>query len=208
VAGVGLSLCELVDPSGRVRTADTVDWRDADLHATFDVVESDVRAAALAEARFGAGRDQPDFLYLSVGTGISHTLMTEGGPRLGVRGVAIGTGAPLVEEWAGGKALARLTGHASVQDALADPATAPIVEDGARRLGRVIAALVNAVDPGAVIIGGGLGLVDAYRERAERVMRAEIYDREARGLPVLPAALGADSAVIGAALAAAARARA
>ena len=33
-------------------------------------------------------------------------------------------------------------------------------------------------------------------------MRAEIYDFEARELPVLPAALGADAPVIGAALAA------
>ena len=42
----GLAICELVDPAGRVRSAETVDWRDADLAATFAVVESDVRAAA------------------------------------------------------------------------------------------------------------------------------------------------------------------
>ena len=107
---VGLAVCELVGPHGRVRSAETVDWRDADLLGTFDGVESDVRAAALAEARFGAGRDEPDFLYVSVGTGISHCLMTDGAPRLGVRGSAIGTGAPLVERWSGGLALARRTG--------------------------------------------------------------------------------------------------
>ena len=68
----GLAVCELVDPAGRVRSAETVDWRGADLSA-FDRVESDVRAAALAEARFGAGGR--DFLYVSVGTGISHCLI-------------------------------------------------------------------------------------------------------------------------------------
>ena len=52
-----------------------------DLLADFDRVESDVRAAALAEARFGAGRAEPDFLYVSVGTGISHCLMSDGRPR-------------------------------------------------------------------------------------------------------------------------------
>jgi glucokinase len=190
-----------------VRSAETVDWRTADL-SMFDVVESDVRAAALAEARFGAGRDQPDFLYVSVGSGISHCLMTADGPRLGVRGSAIGTGAPLVERWSGGLALARRTGHRSAEDALADPAAVAIVEDCARRLGATLAALVNALDPGAVIVGGGLGLHDGYRERVERALRAEVYDPEARGLPVLPAGLGADAPVIGAALAAAARARA
>jgi glucokinase len=204
----GLAVCELVGPDGSIRTAETVDWRGVDLSDTFDVVESDVRAAALAEARFGAGRDQPDFLYVSVGSGISHCLMTPDGPRLGVRGAAIGTGAPLVEQWAGGLALARRTGHVAAEDALADPAAKDVVEDAAIRLGVTLAALVNALDPGAVIVGGGLGLHDGYRERVERALRAAIYDAEARALPVLPAGLRGDAPVIGAALAAAARARA
>jgi glucokinase len=204
---IGLAVCELIDPEGRVRSAETVDWRDADLSA-FDRVESDVRAAALAEARFGAGRDEPDFLYVSIGSGISHCLMTEHGPRLGVRGSAIGTGAPLVERWSSGLALAARTGRASAEDALADPAAAEIVEDAARRLGLALAALVNALDPGAVIVGGGLGLHDGYRERVEATLRAESDDPAARGLPVLPAGLRADAPVIGATLAAAARVRA
>jgi glucokinase len=173
-----------------------------DLLREFDWVESDVRAAALAEARFGAGRDEPDFLYVSVGSGISHCLMTDGSPRLGVRGSAIGTGAPLVERWSSGLALARRSGHASAEEALADPAAAEVVEDGARRLGLALASLVNALDPGAVIVGGGLGLHDGYRAQVEAAMRPEIYDFEARELPVLPATLGADAPVIGAALAA------
>jgi glucokinase len=217
VAAAGLAVCELVDRSGRVCSAETVDWRDVDLFGTapgppgaraFDWVESDVRAAAMAEARFGAGRDEPDFLYVSVGSGISHCLMTGGEPRLGVRGSAIGTGAPLVERWSSGLALARRTGHASAEDALADPAAADEIEDAAQRLGQTLAALVNALDPGALIVGGGLGLHDGYRARVEAALRAAVYDPRARGLPVLPAGLGADSPVIGAALAAAARTRA
>jgi glucokinase len=203
----GIAVCELVDPSGRVCSAETIDWRDVDLLASFQWVESDVRAAALAEARFGAGRDEPDFLYVSVGSGISHCLMTGGEPRLGVRGSAIGTGAPLVERWSSGLALARRTGHGSAEEALADPAAADVVEDAAQRLGLALAALVNALDPGAVIIGGGLGLHDRYRARVQAVLRDAVYDPRARGLPVLPAGLGADAPVIGAALAAAARTR-
>lgn len=199
---VGLAVCELVGPDGRVRSAETVDWRDTDLFETFDAVESDVRAAALAEARFGAGREEPDFLYVTVGTGVSHCLMVDGRPRRGVRGSAIGTGAPLVEQWSGGLALARISGHATAEEALADPGAADVVEEGARRLGLAIAALVNALDPGALIVGGGLGLEDAYRARVEAALRAAIYDPEARELPLLPAALGADAPVIGAALAA------
>jgi glucokinase len=197
---VGLSVCELVGPDGRVRSAQTVDWRDTDLTATFDAVESDVRAAAIAEARFGAGRSAPDFLYVTVGTGISHCLMVDGRPRLGVRGSAIVTGAPPVEQWSGGLGLARRSGHATAEETLADPAAAEVVEDGVRRLGVALAVLVNALDPGAVVVGGGLGLEDSYRTRVEAAMRAAIEDPDARDLPLLPAALGADAPVIGAAL--------
>jgi glucokinase len=209
VAAVGLAVCELVGVDGRVRSAETVDWREVDLLGAFGGiaarvrVESDVRAAALAEARFGAGTDERDFVYVSVGTGVSHCLMVGGVPRLGVRGAAISTGAPLVEQWSGGLALARFSGHASAEDALSDPAAAAVVEDAARRLGLAFAMLVNALDPGAVVVGGGLGLDDRYRGLAVAAMRAAIYDADAREIPVLPAALGADAAVIGAALAAA-----
>lgn len=207
VAAVGLAVCELVDPAGRVRSRETIDWRDVDVAAVLSAiaparVESDVRAAALAEARFGAGRGMPDFLYVSVGTGISHTLVTGGRPRTGVRGSAISSGAPLVERWSSGLALARRTGHPDAEAALADPAAAATVEDAARRLGLVLAALVNALDPGAIVFGGGLGLRTDYRDRVVAAMRAEIYDADARDLPALPAALGADAGVIGAALAA------
>jgi glucokinase len=202
-APAGLAVCELVDPQGRVRSAETIDWRGADLLAEFAAVESDVRAGALAEARLGAGREHPDFLYVTVGSGISHCLMSDGVPRTGVRGAAIGTGAPLVEQWSSGLALARRTGHASAQAALADPAAAAVVDDAARRLGLALAALVNALDPGAVIVGGGLGLHDGYRALVEAALRGDVYDPEARELPVLPAALGAEAPVIGAALAAA-----
>jgi glucokinase len=198
----GLAVCELVDPLGRVRSAETIDWRGVDLLAEFAAVQADVRAGALAEARFGAGREHPDFLYVTVGSGISHCLMSDGVPRMGVRGAAIGTGAPLVERWSSGLALARRTGHASAQEALADPEAADVVEDAARRLGVVLAALVNALDPGAVVVGGGLGLHAGYRTLVEETLRAEVYDAEARSLPVLPAALGPNAPAIGAALAA------
>ena len=79
--------------------------------------------------------------------------------------------------------------------------------DGAEHLGLALAALVNALDPGAVIVGGGLGLHGGYRARVERAVRAAVYDPAVRAdLPFLPAALGADAPVIGAALVAADRA--
>ena len=183
-----------------MRSAETVDWRDTDLTATFDAVESDVRAAAMAEARFGAGREEPDFLYVSVGTGISHCLMVDGRPRLGVREAR---SAPARRSSSNGRAGSRSRAARATRPPRRRSPTrraADVVEEGARRLGLALAALVNALDPGALIVGGGLGLDDSYRARVEAALRAAIYDPDARDLPLLPAALGADAAVIGAAL--------
>jgi hypothetical protein len=53
-----------------------------------------------------------------------------------------------------------------------------------------------------LVIGGGLGLVDRYRERAVAAMRPLIFADATRDLPVAAAQLGPDAGLIGAALAA------
>jgi glucokinase len=199
---VGVGLCELVGLDGTPQSAVTVDWRDLDVADAFDprsvVVESDVRAAAIAEARFGAARPFSIVLYLSVGTGISFCLTIDGRPYRGAHGNAIQIGEDL-EEYASGRGLARAAGHARAEETLADPAAHPVVERGARELGTRLAWLVGALDPHAVVIGGGLGLNAGYRELVERAARGEIP----ASLPIVPAGLGADAGVIGAAMIAA-----
>jgi predicted NBD/HSP70 family sugar kinase len=80
-----------------------------------------------------------------------------------------------------------------------------VVDDAVARLGTALAFLVNALDPGALIVGGGLGLADGYRARALSRMRTEFFDPEARELPVLTAELGPLAAAVGAALVTGAR---
>ena len=82
-----------------------------------------------------------------------------------------------------------------------DPAGS--LEAAARELGVGLAWLVNALDPGTVVIGGGLGLVDRYRDLAVAAMRPLIFADNTREVPVVPAELGMDAGVIGAALVAA-----
>ena len=63
------------------------------------------------------------------------------------------------------------------------------------------ASLLPLVELGYEVVGcdASAGMV----EQAAAAMREAIYDPSARQVPVLPAALGADAAVIGAALTAA-----
>lgn len=205
---VGVGICEFVDLDGRVRSGYSVDWRDLEIARAFAplapvTVESDVRAAALAEARFGAGRScVAPWMYVTVGTGVSFCLVVEGRPFAGARGNALVVGAPPVERQASGRAVERLSGHARATEALADPACSSLVREAACALGTALAALVNALDPALVVIGGGLGLVRDYRERAVMQMRAQIEAETTRSVPVVPAELGPRAGALGAAVAA------
>jgi glucokinase len=205
---VGIGLCEFVDPSGKPTSSYTVDWLQLDVEGAFENagrvrIESDVRAGAVAEACFGAGRHFASFVYVVVGSGVSHCLVLDGRPFEGARGNAIVTGAPPVEFSVGGLALARRAGVESAEHVLSDPVHAPLVDAAADELGHALATLANALDPEALVIGGGLGLVDSYRERVVAAARAAIEHDATRELPILPAALGTRSGVVGAALVAA-----
>lgn len=199
---VGVGICELVDRAGQVRSGVTVDWRHLDVQAALGpcTIESDVRAAALAEARFGAGRYRDDFLYVSIGTGIAHTLVHAGKPYPGARGFAIIVGAPPIEHTSSGLALSEAAGT-DTHSVLADPAYRGTVETASESLGQALAFLVNALDPEAVIVGGGLGLNRDYRSRIAAVMRAGLVE-ELSNVALLPAELGEAAGVVGAAVAA------
>jgi len=205
-ASVGIGLCELVDLEGRPASAETVDWRGLDVAGAFGgsrvVVEADVRAAALAEARFGAGAGASPFLFVVVGTGASACLVVDGRPYAGARGEALVLGAPPVELVASGKALAGAARVERAEDVLADPAHAGLLATAADALGSALAVLVNALDPAVVVLGGGLGAEPAYRERVARAVRARVAYPRTPPLPVLSSALGRDGGVVGAALAA------
>ena len=206
VDGVGLGIPELVS-SGVITTNDNWDWRGVDLAGAFArlaplSVESDVRAAALAEAQLGAGRELGSFVYLTIGTGVSHTFVIDGVPWPGARGNALVVGAPLVETEASGPRLAALAGKASAEDVLTSGTDDEIVDCVAAALAGELARLINALDPEAALIGGGLGLAPAFRERLIERTRPLIYAERTRSLDIREAALGRDAGIVGAALAA------
>jgi glucokinase len=232
-AGIGIGLCELVDLAGNVTSAQTIDWRDLPVQARLAevaapvVIESDARVPALAEARFGAGRPYRLFVYLTVGTGISYSLVQDGRPFAGARGNALVLASmplttrcttcgtllhPVLEEIASGPMLVarynRISGEVvtraeEVLEAVAagSQLATEIVGEAGEALGTSVGFLVNVLDPEAIIVGGGLGLAGGlYWERLVASTREHIYADNARQLPILRAALGADAGLIGAAV--------
>ena len=74
------SACPSWSRTARITSTAVVGWNDEETHAAFADhgpvrVEADIRTAALAEARLGNGSDSSVFLYLNLGTGISHCLV-------------------------------------------------------------------------------------------------------------------------------------
>jgi glucokinase len=231
VHGIGVGVCELVNLAGDVVSANCVAWQGLPVQERLATVapswvEADVRAAALAEALFGAGRKQQIFLYVTIGTGIASCLVMDGQPFRGARG-ATGTVASspwprqpefsqpsrALEDIASGPALARrfqqLHGTAqSGRDVLAaagagNAVALGVVRSAGEAVGATIALLVNVLDPESVIIGGGLGLSEGpYWESLVASTRQHIWSDLHRDLPIRKATTGADAGIIGAAAAA------
>jgi glucokinase len=186
-----------------------VEWRRLPAWETLGAVapvifEADVRAAALAEARLGAGQSSPIFLDVTFGAGSSCCLMLEGRPHLGTHGLT-GTmassppGAPCercghtsgrsLEAFASGPGLVaryRAAGGEAKDGSAVLAATAAgneaarrIVQSASDALGSPVALWVNTLGPGAVVVGGGLGVSEGlywehFREAARRHIRSPL----------------------------------
>lgn len=230
--GVGVGVPELVDAGGTVTSENTVPWLGVPVADRLSevapaVIESDVRAAALAEAAFGAGEPFGTFVYVSVGTGISSCLMLDGRPYRGARGNALVLASAsttatcprcgnvfdsVLEELAAGPALvARYNGLgrgpvARAEEVLTaardgDVPAVEVVESAGEALGSSVGWLINVLDPEAVVVGGGLGTAGGrYWEGLVRSARRRIWSEATRRLAILPAGLGPDAGVAGAAL--------
>lgn len=233
IAGIGIGICELVDRRGELASANCIAWLDQPVREKLASIgrvrfEADVRAAAQAEAALGEGRHFENFLYVTIGTGISCCLMLGGRPFLGTNGFT-GTMAssPLthhcdhcgevdertLEEISAGPALLSrfnaIHGNATSSEEVVrnastgHPIAAQIVRSAAEALGTQIGMLINVIDPAAVILGGGVGVSEGpYQKQLTGSIRRHIWSERQRDLPIMRAQTGADAGWIGSAIAA------
>lgn len=182
---------------------------------------NDAAAAALAEARLGAGRGLRNFGYLTVSTGVGGGVVLNGqllDSRSGLAGhvgfnTSPGAGDPCgsgrrgtVESVAGGRAMAeaaRKAGQEADARAICDAArrgeawAQGIVTLSAGAIATLIADLTAILGLDGVALGGSIGLSAGYIDR----VRAALDDEPALFRPlVMPAVLGADAPLFGALL--------
>jgi len=206
---VGAGMPEYVDRHGLLTSTDVLQWSEQPLSLLADIapvvaVEADVRCAAMAElaARPETGDIAGDIVVISVGTGISHTVIHDGELLRGARGEAIGLGqllagpsrlgeGPTVEDVASGSGLARRyrarTGHAVDDGAReiirrandGDTEAGVVLQEAGDALAYAAWTAVQLLDPHRLVLTGGLG--SATSPLHDRMHST--YARLARGRP-------------------------
>ncbi|MEV0596143.1 ROK family protein [Nonomuraea cavernae] len=224
--GVGLAVPGLVSADTALYAAN-LGWRDvpATAFTALDIpvmLGHDVRTGGLAESVLGAGRGIPDFLFLPIGTGIAGAMILHGEPYEGASGWGGEIGhIPVfpegeqcacgqfgcLETYASAASVGRryslragLEGVRAEQVVSSDdPVAVEVWDEAVEALSVALATYTLLLDPSMIVLGGGLAeagpaLFDPVRTRL--VKRLAFRDAP----PLVPAALGVDAGMLGAAL--------
>lgn len=185
-------------------------------------VSNDVRALAYGEAMMGAGAAYDSLLCVTVGTGIGGALIMDGEVWHGAD-YSAGEIGYLVVDWAGekpvildqyasGPAIERAyQAAAGLDKRLSLREIAQLAEDGnatatavirlkARQLGSILAGCATSFNPAAVVVGGGAPEIGALWWDAFEAAFRENLPPPVGATPLLPATLGANSVMLGAAM--------
>ncbi len=182
-------------------------------------VENDANAAGLAETRFGAARGCASVFYVTLSTGIGTGIILDGRIYHGKNGQAGEGGhvtidylsptrcncglAGCIEALASGTAMAR-RGMAPEAIAAAveagDPRAVQILEETAHMLAAWLGGMISLLDPEIVVIGGGVSQIgEPLFARLRRMAPARSINPFASSTPIVPAQLGANAGILGAA---------
>lgn len=189
---------------------------------------NDANCFALAEAVLGAAHGRGVVLGLILGTGVGSGVVVHGRVLAGLHGIAgewghnplRGESAPCycgrdgcVETVLSGRALESFFAERSgerlplpdivVRAASGDAAGRATLARLRDKFGEALAAVINILDPDAIVIGGGVGNLDLlYEAETREAVRRHLFNGELR-TELLRPALGDSAGVFGAALLAA-----
>lgn len=228
LTAIGLDICGMVDAgAGTVRFAGNLDIKEeyplcarlSDFTGVPVFIENDVNAAALGEARFGAGQGLKNFLCAAVGTGVGGAIVSEGRLMRGGNGMAGEIGHLIThpggtqctcgtkgcfERYASAVALVENAAaiEGSIQSGrdlfarIHEPGLTAALDGWLNELVLGLTSLVHVLDPEAVILGGGIMeqeiVLAGVRERLPKAVIPTFS-----GVKVLAAKLGNRAGVYG-----------
>ncbi|TDD61895.1 ROK family transcriptional regulator [Kribbella antibiotica] len=210
---VGVAVPGVVEESGRLRASlvlpEVVGEPVAEIVAAelecLVTVDNDIKLAALAEQRGGAGRGHSDVLYLQVGNRLSLSIVLDEEIRQGRHRLAGELGAQRGMRWTRNAERGQLvwtsrpTGEAVLQAAAAGDAGAKAeIKDFCGQIAGRIATVLLVVDPDVVVVRcGGAAESATLLGPLEAAVAKELVVPERP--PFVAAALGREAAVLGAA---------
>lgn len=173
-------------------------------------VDNDAKALALAEGWIGAARGEPNFIAMVVSTGVGGGIVLDGRLLGGAAGNAGHIGHVIVEPGgelcvcgargcleavASGPAIERITGRPPAE------AGHPVRARVGRLVGRAVADVSNLLDLRLAVVAGSvaLGFGDPFFASAQAELDASARLEFSRGARIVPAGLGADAPLVGAA---------
>ncbi len=190
-------------------------------------LENDANAAAVGEGWTGAGRDLPEFLLVTLGTGIGGGLIQNGqlvrgagmAGEIGHVKIAAEDSPGLIECGCGRRGCLETLASATAAERRAGQAGLPldlaVLTDRARAaagperdlleavgydLGFGLGAAVNLLDLRAYVVGGGFSAaLDMLEPGVRKGLQASTYGDRLNGVRLEPARLGARAGWIGAA---------
>jgi fructokinase len=205
--------CNTVCLNGRALPADLKRALGCDV-----VIANDANCFALAEAKMGAARGANVVVGLIVGSGVGSGIVVHGRVLEGLHGIAGEWGhnpvcgettrcycgrRGCVETVISGPALERFYDAGRtvrLEEIVARRDGTATVERLREKFGEAIAALINILDPDAIVIGGGVGNVPVlYEEATREAVRRHLFNPELRTKFLRPE-LGDSAGVFGAAL--------
>lgn len=181
-------------------------------------IDNDVKAAAFAELKYGAGRGYRHVICAAVGTFIGGALIVNGRVVNGASGLAGHLGQIIdyqtgtyIEDIAGGVPLGRhaiqygLLQPGQTTEALFTKARAGHLEarrfiyDAGKALGFALAGLSHFIQPEVILIGGSVGLQPEYLDAINTALHERLMPNW-QSIQAIPMKLGTDAGQIGAGL--------
>lgn len=228
IPAIGIGMPGPTDITGRIaRVAINLDdWHEVPLAEWVETktgrpttLANDANCAGLGEALYGAGQPFKDMIMLTLGTGVGGAIILNGElftGRIGSAGelglITLRPDGPpcnsgnqgSLEQFASVQAIRRdwhCEPHELAERAcVGDEAAIAFWQDYGRNLGAGLASLIYVLTPEAVILGGGIAAsADLFLPWVEAEIERRVMPTSREGLVILPAALGNQAGMIGAA---------
>ncbi len=209
---IGIGVPELINNKGIIKGNYNFNWHNKNLSNYFSrkfnvKVDSDVRCHLRAERVYGYGKNLDNFIYINIGTGLSYSHFKNKKIYSGANGYAIHFASSKIslynpkknskislipEDFYSGKSIIKILNNKKNSK--------KIINNIAESLGSLIGNLINTVDPGLIVLGGGVVVHNLnFKKILITQIRNYIFSDEVKKIKILTTKLQSETGLLGSA---------